>query len=225
MNVTFPSLHSLIPSPTPHIPGDRTLSPGSHRSGGGVAEPGPVAASRRLPAPRRRHSVPGPLPARRRRRQAPTGPAGAPTGGGSVAGPGPVAAPSPGAYRPRVAVAPSPGLYLLGGAVAGLRPVRQGPGPEADLSLPAGFFQLPPSFSVTCPYGTDVRGQSHHPLACSYSTDACGQSHASNSTYLLQKTGLCVFTASLGPMVASQRLLIVWTQCLLGLRQAAGMVG
>ena len=192
----------MTPSPpTPQTPGDRTPSPGSDRHGGG-----PDRQRLRLRAPI--------CPASSsRRRRAPTCSAapspGSDRSGGGVAEPGPVAAPSPGAYRPRVAVAPSPGLYRLGGAVAGLRPVWQGPGPVADPSLPAGFFQLPPSFSVTCPYGTDARGQSQHPLACSYSTDACGQSHASNSAHLLQKTGLCVFTASLGPMVASQRLLMV----------------
>jgi hypothetical protein len=81
------------PSPRPRAStGSAAPSPGSHRSGGGPdwrrlrrrARAGGGSVSRHLPAPRRRRSVPGPLPARRRRCRAPTGLAGARTGGRSV---------------------------------------------------------------------------------------------------------------------------------------------
>ena len=120
-----------------------------------------------------------PLLARRRCRRAPTGTAGAPTGGGSVAGPGPVAAPSPGSY---------PGHH--------------------PLTCPYGSDARRQSYHpLACPYGSDARGQSCHPLACPYGTDPRGQRHPSNSAHPRQKTGGSVVSQpSLEPMAAPQRL-------------------
>ncbi len=74
---------------------------------GCAATAGGGSVSGLLPARRRHRSVAGPLPAWRRSRRAPTGPAGAPTGGGSFArlrpawrGPQPVVAPFLGSDRP-----------------------------------------------------------------------------------------------------------------------------
>ncbi len=95
------------------------------RTGGG-------SVSGLLPTRRRRRPVAGPLPARRCCRKASTGTAGGPACRGSVAGPGQVAAPSPGPYRPGVAVAPVARLLPArrrcrqaptgGGSVTGLIP-------------------------------------------------------------------------------------------------------
>ena len=141
-----------------------------------------------------RRPVAGPLPARRRRRLVPTGPAGAPTGGGSVAGPGPVVAPSPGSYRPGVAVDPSLGPYRLGGAVAGHRPARRGPRPVA---APSPGSYLPPRSCMS------VR----HRCPCTAPLPVCkvitllhvraAPTPVGKFTtfwHVSTKTGLCVFT-------------------------------
>ena len=91
----------------------------------------------------------------------------------------PVAAPSPGSYRPAVAVAPSPGPYRLGGAVAWLRPARRGPRQVAAPSPGQGLWRLrlrAPTGLLTCPNGTDAHGLSLHPLPCPYSTDGTAES-------------------------------------------------
>ncbi len=114
------------------------------------------------------------------------------------------ASPSPRRRAPTSPAAPSPSSELPGGGPNRWRRRRRAPTclhpltcrPVAAPSLWGSY--LPPVgalHSLTCPYGTDARGQRHHPLACSYSTDARGQSHPSNSAHPRQKIGLCVFTA------------------------------
>ncbi len=127
-----------------------------HRRGPAVPQPAVVAAPYGLlPARRRCRPVPRPLPAWWRRRRAPTGPAGGPTGGGSVAGPGPVEAPSPGPDRLRLR------LWV----------------PTGLLTCPNGTDACGRSLHpLTCPYGIDACRLSHHPLPCPYGTDGMTES-------------------------------------------------
>ena len=69
----------------------------------------------------------------------------------------------------------APPCWAVRLALWGPEPVAA-PSPRPDrwrlcLQAPTCLHQF------TCPYRTDARGQSHHPLACLYSTDARGQSH------------------------------------------------